>query len=399
MYGVGIVPAAAQEQTGAQNWNLFMGAQGPNEEGGKPAWQLLKFYADDVTIHVGDSITWKHNSSFEPHTVTFLGPETTIPEFVIPEGEPPPAGPPTLVGNPIVFFQQGGATYDGSAYANSGFISDEIPGPKEYKLTFPTAGTYNYICALHAFQLPDGTIQGMKGKVTVVEAGAALPKTPAQVEADIAASIKADQDKAVAKEPELATFNKPSVANPDGTMTHYVNVGYFDIMNSFEYQRFWPKTLNVNQGDTVVWSMPVGGFHTVTFGEEPELFTLQPQPTGPPKVLLNPMFFPAGGTTHTGTGYYNSGPLAGPEDPPEVGPKTYSLTFTQAGRYEYICMPHYHLGMDASVVVAARTGGTTQPGMPRTGEETAWLLYALGTGLALAGAGVVLRFRRARKAA
>jgi hypothetical protein len=121
----------------------------------------------------------------------------------------------------------------------------------------------------------------------------------------------------------------------------------------------------------------------------------------PPKLVLNPAFFPAGGNVHTGTGYYNSGPIFTAGDPPQAGPRSYSLTFTQPGRYEYICITHYNLGMDASVVVSSAGGGAPPPGMPTTGaalDFTVWLALA-GFGLLLAVLGVSLRGRKARKAA
>jgi LPXTG-motif cell wall-anchored protein len=76
------------------------------------------------------------------------------------------------------------------------------------------------------------------------------------------------------------------------------------------------------------------------------------------------------------------------------------LTFTQSGRFEYICIPHYHLGMDATVTVLARTGSGS-PGMPRTGSSENSIplaSLALFAGLAL-GAGFVLRRRAVRKSA
>lgn len=154
-------------------------------------------------------------------------------------------------------------------------------------------------------------------------------------------------------------------------------------------------------------SMP--GFHTVTFGDEPQIFTIEAAQAGPPKLVLNPQFFPAGGTEHTGTGYYNSGPIASADQPPDpMFVQSYSLKFTQAGRYEYICIPHYPMGMDATVVVEASAAtnvvapasGTdgTAAGMPATGSGADWLLPAVVGGLLLALSGMALRLRlRLRK--
>jgi plastocyanin len=215
----------------------------------------------------------------------------------------------------------------------------------------------------------------------------------------------------------MAAHAMPPVAMPDGSMKHHVEVGGMDMVANLEYHRFTPKTLNIKQGDTVEWSMSMPGFHTVTFGDEPQILTVEATQAGPPKLVLNPAFFPAGGTEHTGTGYYNSGPMASADQPPDPMFVTrYSLKFTQAGRYEYICIPHYPMGMDATVIVEAASAGAveapaasapattvevtspptdgTAAGMPATGSGANWLLPAVVGGLLLALAGVTVRVRK-----
>ena len=102
-------------------------------------------------------------------------------------------------------------------------------------------------------------------------------------------------------------------------------------------------------------------------------------------------------------------PADQPPDPMTV--KSYSLKFTQPGRYEYICIPHYPMGMDATVVVEATSAGAAAPGdganataggtdgmaagMPSTGSgsEAGWLLAAVAAALLLALSGAVVRLR------
>jgi plastocyanin len=205
-------------------------------------------------------------------------------------------------------------------------------------------------------------------------------------------------------EAEMNAHVMPSTALPDGTMKYHVEVGGMDMQANLEYHRFTPKTLEIKQGDTVEWSMSMPGFHTVTFGDEPEMFTIEPQQAGPPKLVLNPLVFPSGGTAHTGTGYYNSGPMGSPDQPDDpMIVKSYSLKFTQPGRYEYICIPHYLLGMDATIVVEATSAANTSvaengadgaaTGMPATGSGVDWLLPAVVGGLLLAISGAVVRLR------
>jgi plastocyanin len=388
-------------QPAAQSWNALTGAEIFTEEGEKSSWQALKFYPESITINAGDSITWKHNSGVEPHTVTFLGPDGKRPEDIVPEGPPQGNQPPRLMIAPNVAFATGGNSYDGSAYVNSGVIAAGQPGPQEFAVTFPKAGTYNYICVLHTVQLPDGTILGMKATVVVQAAGSALPKTPAQVTADAEAAIDADEATAMGLEPEAKKVG--SRPGPGGTTIYTANAGFTSPDATLHYMRFSPPELSVNVGDTVEWvdPSPTGGFHTVTFGDEPELLLVEPQPSGPPKVILNPLFLPAGDSVYAGTGYYNSGPIFPADPPPGLGTLKYTLTFTEPGRYEYICITHYLNGMDATVTVSSGGGGAAPPGMPTTGggiDVTLWLALA-GVGLMLAAAGVRLRLRKANRAA
>ena len=409
--GARYVEGAPLAQAGATNFTVVVGNPIDTEEGEKPSWQGQNFYASKVTVNVGDTVTWKFDSGNEPHTVTFMGPVTGTMEVMIPDpdsGPPAPGAPPKLIMNPQIQLTQGTGSYDGTAFTSSGVVADDIPGPQEYKLTFPRAGTYEYICLLHAFPGPEGKLAGMKGTVTVQDSGSSYPQTPDQVQA--AGQKQMDDEAARAKTVEAELQSKAVTTNalPNGSTKYHVEVGGMDMQANLEYHRFTPKTLTIKEGDTVEWSMSMPGFHTVTFGEEPELLQIEAQQAGPPKLVVNPQFFPSGGPEHTGTGYYNSGPIASadqPDDPMFV--KVYSLKFTQPGRYEYICSPPYLLGMDATVIVesapseaAGPTGGTggTAAGMPTTGTETGWLIpIALGGMLlAISGAAVRLRTRKSK---
>lgn len=88
-----------------------------------------------VTIPVGTTLTWVNQSNNALHTVTFPA-----------LGQQPPANPFTP--------PAGGATYDGSALANSG----PMPPGSSYSLTFTKAGTYPYACIFHAADDMTGTI-------------------------------------------------------------------------------------------------------------------------------------------------------------------------------------------------------------------------------------------------
>jgi plastocyanin len=134
--------------------------------------------------------------------------------------------------------------------------------------------------------------------------------------------------------------------------------------------------------------------HTVTFlsgTQEPELFLAEPQPNGPPTLVLNPVAVaPAGGSTYSGQGYFNSGWIWGTEVPsvalPASQPRTYSLIFDTAGTYNYLCLLHDPLGMVGQVTVLA-VGAPAQ--LPVTGgsdpRSSAWWLVVIGLGMMAAG--------------
>jgi len=301
--------------------------------------------------------------------------------------------------NPKVQLPAGGPTYDGTAFTSSGFVESDLPGPKEFTLSFPKPGTYPYVCLLHAANAPGGAIVGMKGTVVVQAAGAAYPMTPDQVNADVQKEMASDVAMAKADEASYIAMgdSMQPEAMADGSMKYHVIVGTMDMENSLDYQRFIPGNITVHAGDTVEWAMTMPNLHNVALGKDVVLFSAVNQPSGPPKLVLNPEFaFPAGGPEYTGTGYYNSGPLAVPGSPPQAGAQSYALKFVTAGTFEFICAVHDELGMNGHVTVLA--AGQT-PGMPSTGsgDNTTWMtsLATMGVLLSVAGSVLVVRRRKA----
>ena len=125
--------------------------------GGSQTASLMRFLGDTIVVQVGDTVEWTSLDPSINHTVTF-GAE--------------PADPRPRSANVQL-------TSDGARQAvissptdsvNSGFLSpapqdramlaQSSPGVTRFRVTFPSPGTFNYICAVHD-QL------GMKGKVIV----------------------------------------------------------------------------------------------------------------------------------------------------------------------------------------------------------------------------------------
>lgn len=257
------------------------------------ALQSLQFYPATITIDAGDSITWRYPAG-EPHTVTFLGPQSA----------PPPPNDPSVPA------PAGGTSYDGSTYTSSGFVL----GGGTYTLTFPKAGTYTYYCLIHG---------EMVGKVVVQPAGTAYPALVGsivqQVPAALAADLKTASD-AVAQFPYAngGTHLVAGIAAGLGTppLTNASVVRFLDGNSLTD------TTVTVAAGTTVTWTNRDTNLpHSVTFP-----VAGQQLPSMPP---FSP---PAGGTTYDGTALTNSGPL--------MPGQSYSLTFTKPGTYQYFCLFH-----------------------------------------------------------
>ena len=396
---VGSAPAMAAPaaQAGAQTWNVLAGGESapePGPEHPSSAWTYTRFYPDKITVHVGDTIVWKLNS-MEIHQVVFPAPGQVYLPFI----QPDPSNPQGQMLNPLVAFPQGGQTYDGTALTGSGLLGAPPTNTKEYKLTFTKAGTFDYLCPMHSSQLPDGSVAGMTGSVTVLAADQALPKTPAQVDSDAQVAISADNQAAKAAEPQAKQVAAPS-PGPNGTTIYHGNIGWDN--GPMSYMRFYPTDFTVHVGDKIEWTQTSNQTpHTVSLfsGQaEPPMFVTQEQQGGPPKILFNPdALAPAGGSSYDGTGTSNSGFMPGKQDP-APGPRTYSLTFTKPGTYEYICVLHDEMGMNGHITVlpANGSGGSSSPGMPRTGsgaQDTSLLFagVAAGTLLVLCGLFLVRR--------
>lgn len=100
-----------------------------------------------LNLRAGDSVKFK-NEVAVPHSATF--------------GTPPPGDPFALPAS------KAGVAVDGSGLAHTGILL-AIPDPSsptEFTMSFPKAGTYNYVCILH----PE-----MTGTINVSAAGAPLP--------------------------------------------------------------------------------------------------------------------------------------------------------------------------------------------------------------------------------
>lgn len=127
--------------------------------GGSQTLSVMRFLKDPTTIHAGQTVEWTNLDPVEPHTIT--------------SGAEPP--PPLDQPSPNVTVDPDGARHavisSTSDTTHSGFIRaapqerlglQQAPLPvTRFRVTFPNAGTFPYICAIHD-QL------GMTGTVIVL---------------------------------------------------------------------------------------------------------------------------------------------------------------------------------------------------------------------------------------
>ena len=121
---------------------------------------------------------------------------------------------------------------------------------------------------------------------------------------------------------------------------------------AWQFMRFYPETITINAGDTVVWKLNSAEFHTVTFpvpGQKAPDFIV-PEGGDSQRLIANPLAaFPQGGATYDPTVYTNSGLLSrAPGSPQE-----YKLTFDKPGDYAYLCAVH---AMMQGHVIVQETG-------------------------------------------
>lgn len=107
---------------------------------------IIRFAPATITIDAGESVTWFNQDLNAPHTVTFgqelPGPPGAPPGFV-PYGGTTITSPSTQVNSGFLVSQE---LVD---YLNASTLFSGLPIRRGVTFTFPNAGTYHYLCALH----------------------------------------------------------------------------------------------------------------------------------------------------------------------------------------------------------------------------------------------------------
>ena len=343
---VEVTPAAPPiaEPQAAREVTLLAGA-------GQDTVSINAFFPASLRIRAGDTVTWKINSD-EPHTATFLAGEPPPPDPIpIPDG-----GPTDIMLNPKSFFPSRAPdapveTYDGTAYRNSGFLSNGtvVPPNESYSLTFDKPGTYEYICLIHPTT--------MIGEIIVAEANVAdVPsqgEIDAMAEAEMAPLLEqAEEIRAAASSSNMVR----SAPGPNDTTIWYIPAGATGTDRRIEIYDYFPKNLSIKQGDQVIWTSVF--FHQVILhpGQPAPPFVVPTEVEGQPvpNLVVSPEVafpvIPAG--EFDGAQFFSSG-LIGTLGGPLPGGTTFALTFSEPGSFDYVCSTHLPLGMEGTITVVA----------------------------------------------
>lgn len=325
--GGGTPPAVAAPEVGprADGTTLWKVQVGGHDMENKLDFQ--GFFPGEITINAGDSI-WFDYGMGGFHTVTFA---SEIISIIVPDPEAgtPVAGPPQMIYNPQAVLPSGGTVVDGTAFVNSG--ADVFLGGAPVVFSFPTAGTFDYLC------IPHGAV--MQATVIVQDAGSELPNDQAGYDALATEQIEALRQEGLAEREKYATAT--ATARDDGTTLWEVTAGAGP--NQARVMMFLPEALELSVGDTIQFVIQSPNEpHTVSFigeGEAPPEDLLPGAfADGSPKFAVNPLTFsPQGGNVWSGVGWVTSGYLG----IPEAGlPMEWECTFDTEGEFIYYCILH-----------------------------------------------------------
>lgn len=332
----GVEPAAASPVLAApRDLTLRLGA-------GQDTVSVNAFLPSEVAIRVDDTVTWQMNHTDEPHTVTFLSGGGRPPGSIPIPGEGATdfqSGPKQ--DNPTRAAGEAVEIYSGTGFVNSGFMAN-FNDTATYSLTFDTPGTYEYVCLLHP---------PMTASITVLPAESA--GVPSQEEIDAQGRLESEELIAMAESLQAGQTKVVKELGPNGSTIWHVEAGGTGFDQRSEIYEFLSDDITISEGDTVVWSSISPSIHTVTFHPgipQPEFVIFEPQADAPPILRINPdVLFPVKPAGEfDGTGYWNSGLMDSVGSP---GGHAFTMAFTKAGSFDYVCAIHSAMGMKGTVTV------------------------------------------------
>lgn len=330
---------------------VYAGAPQPEARTIRKAVEVVGFYPGHVTIHEGDTITWKFTGAL--HMVTVPTTDGKRPLFGWVDFTRPLLGYTDAAGKPLWWDGQptqyvpqeaaerdSAAPYDGTSVRNSGIPHPPAKTSRPYTLRFTKQGIYTVLCIVHPT---------MHMTVTVIPRGQPL---------EGAAYDREAARHQIRRTLSLAARLDRSAKPPKGTVYAGYDAGDVSLL------KFYPAVTTVKVGGTVNFVLKsVKESHAIVFG--PTEFRKQlgenivqfvPRPGLADLVTFNPFIFipsdpessfPAYDGTNHGNGYLNTGALD--LDPLTPYDDRQAIRFTKPGSFIYECP--IHPGMTAKVVV------------------------------------------------
>ena len=322
----------------ATTYTVFLGEQSEIPGGFKKYPVLLnQFMPSTLTIAAGDRVTFSsasfHSVTYNPKPIPLLMPDPkkgTYTGIVDSAGQPFYFdGRPTLAYNPLAFGPFGPKVISGKTPVSSGAIGPQGPKapPATATYAFPKPGSFKVFCTLHP---------GMEAKILVKPAGAAVPKTPAQVDAQALQAQTAGFAKGKAL---LASTKQPP------------NTVAMGVGGKVTLLAFLPRVLRVKAGTTVNFPNKAPSEpHNLVFGPPKYVEKIAKQtdllPQGPKSpnqvtpflpFATDPKPYTYGGKTMHGNGFFVTELTSGA---PIGLPRASRVTFSTPGTYKYFCWIH-----------------------------------------------------------
>lgn len=293
--------AHAASTTKARTWKVMVGA-----ESSSGAVQTMAYGPKKIWVNAGDTVRWVAKS-MEPHTVSFIDDQHPAVPFDLATTYMTAQTSKSTISKPGQFRSSGIMAPEPDA-----LFPDAV---RTYELKFTKPGKYHYLCYLHG--------KAMSGVVKVRKAGTPYPHTQADYKAMATEASNADIEHGLDLWADAL-----GAAN-----SHHVFVGAADM--EVMVNRFITGSLVVKVGESITFDMARNAFpvpHTITFGPPP----------------ANPLA-PTGDPNNFQGGALSSGVIL----PPGFGPppSTFTVKFTKAGIYPFVCLLHAGMGMVGQVVV------------------------------------------------
>ncbi len=325
------------------SWTVLVGEQKKAPAGTPKQTSLNQFFPGQLTINPGDKVTF---SSVGFHTASYTGGKPFPPFLLLPKGKVyenivDSAGQPFFFNGEQkfeyglgLFVPAGPKAISRGKFASSGVIVAQNPKkPVTATYTFPQVGKFKMLCLIHP---PD-----MAMNIVVKRKGASVPAAE-----EVAARAQEELDAAWATAKPLVAKKPPANTIYMGVESAKAPGGRTTVLD------FIPNLTTVKAGTRVnfVVKAPTEA-HNAAFGPLKYLDKLFKQtdlfPMGPNSPNQVTPFFvfgsdppgtPYEGRTTHGNGFYATPLLDAIKGAPPPG--SFKVTFTQPGKYHFICQLH-----------------------------------------------------------